>query len=162
MVRDLMIETGVLNKRIEFGEYTDTRFSDKASIQTPWDTNQAQPWPGRSIAARDRKRREDTKMFRRRFLQLITLASANGLVSIESLAAEPTRTATYRVKGFSCITCATGLDTMLSHQKGIKSSKSTYPAGIVTVCFNPGQITGPRIVAFIEELGFTVTNGAKV
>jgi NitT/TauT family transport system substrate-binding protein len=36
MVRDLMIETGILNKKIEFDEYTDTRFSDKASIQTPW------------------------------------------------------------------------------------------------------------------------------
>jgi NitT/TauT family transport system substrate-binding protein len=36
MVRDLMIETGVLNKKIEFSDYTDTRFSDQASIQTPW------------------------------------------------------------------------------------------------------------------------------
>jgi NitT/TauT family transport system substrate-binding protein len=36
MVRDLMIETGVLNKKLEFSEYTDTRFSDKASLQTPW------------------------------------------------------------------------------------------------------------------------------
>jgi NitT/TauT family transport system substrate-binding protein len=36
MVRDLMIETGVLNKKLEFSEYTDTRFSDKASILTPW------------------------------------------------------------------------------------------------------------------------------
>ena len=36
MVRDLMIETGVLNKKLEFSEYTDTRFSDGASTQTPW------------------------------------------------------------------------------------------------------------------------------
>ncbi len=36
MVRDLMMETGVLEKRIEFDEYTDTRFSDGASIQTAW------------------------------------------------------------------------------------------------------------------------------
>jgi NitT/TauT family transport system substrate-binding protein len=36
MVRDLMIETGVLNKKIEFGEYTDTRFSDGAAAQAPW------------------------------------------------------------------------------------------------------------------------------
>jgi NitT/TauT family transport system substrate-binding protein len=36
MVRDLMIETGVLNKKIEFSDYADTRFSDKASIETPW------------------------------------------------------------------------------------------------------------------------------
>jgi NitT/TauT family transport system substrate-binding protein len=36
MVRDLMIETGVLNKKLDFSEYADTRFSDKASAETPW------------------------------------------------------------------------------------------------------------------------------
>ena len=36
MVRDLMIETGVLKKKIDFGEYTDTRFSDGARSQSAW------------------------------------------------------------------------------------------------------------------------------
>jgi NitT/TauT family transport system substrate-binding protein len=36
MVRDLMIETGVLNKRLDFSEYTDVRFSEGASMETPW------------------------------------------------------------------------------------------------------------------------------
>lgn len=36
MVRDLMIETGVLTKKIAFEDYTDLRFSDKATIQTAW------------------------------------------------------------------------------------------------------------------------------
>jgi NitT/TauT family transport system substrate-binding protein len=36
MVRDLMIETGVLNKKIEFSEYADTSFSDRAAIETAW------------------------------------------------------------------------------------------------------------------------------
>ena len=36
MVRDLMIETGVLNKKISFEEYTDTRFSDGAKTETAW------------------------------------------------------------------------------------------------------------------------------
>jgi len=36
MVRDLMIETGVLNTKIEFEEYVDLRFSDYASIKTAW------------------------------------------------------------------------------------------------------------------------------
>lgn len=36
LVRDLMIETGVLTQKIAFEEYTDLRFSDKASIQTAW------------------------------------------------------------------------------------------------------------------------------
>jgi NitT/TauT family transport system substrate-binding protein len=37
LVRDLMIETGVLDKKIEFEEYVDLRFSDYASIKTAWD-----------------------------------------------------------------------------------------------------------------------------
>jgi NitT/TauT family transport system substrate-binding protein len=36
LVRDMMIETGVLNKKLDFSEYTDTRFSDKSSLETPW------------------------------------------------------------------------------------------------------------------------------
>jgi NitT/TauT family transport system substrate-binding protein len=36
MVRDLMIETGVLDKRIPFEDYVDTRFSDGASAETAW------------------------------------------------------------------------------------------------------------------------------
>jgi copper chaperone CopZ len=100
-------------------------------------------------------------MFRRNFLQLMTLAITGGLTSIESFSAEPTRTVTYQVKGFSCVTCATGLDTMLGRQKGIRSCKSTYPEGLVTVCYDPAQITQERIKAFVEELGFRVTRSAK-
>ena len=36
LVRDLMIETGVLNRKIEFDEYVDTRFADGARNQTAW------------------------------------------------------------------------------------------------------------------------------
>jgi copper chaperone CopZ len=93
-------------------------------------------------------------MFRRRFLQLLTMASVGSLAPLEAMAA--TRTVTWFVKGFSCITCATGLDTMLGQQKGITSSKSTYPEGKVTVAFHPGQTTEQAIVNFITDLGFKV------
>ena len=36
LVRDLMIETGVLQHKLNFEDYTDTRFSDNATAQTPW------------------------------------------------------------------------------------------------------------------------------
>jgi len=95
-------------------------------------------------------------MFRRRFLQLMTLATAGSIAPLEATATRARKVVTYRVKGFSCITCATGLDTMLGQQKGIVSSKSTYPEGQVTVGFNPEQITEKAIVTFISDLGFTV------
>ena len=95
-------------------------------------------------------------MFRRRFLQLVTMATVGGLAPLESVSAAAARTVIYQVKGFTCITCATGLDTLLSQQKGVVSSKSTYPEGKVTVSFDPGQITEQAIVAFITDLGFAV------
>jgi copper chaperone CopZ len=93
-------------------------------------------------------------MFRRRFLQILTVPVASSLVSLEALAA--TQTATYMVKGFTCLTCATGLDTLLGQQKGVSSSKSTYPEGKVTVSFDPGKISSKDIVQFITDLGFKV------
>jgi copper chaperone CopZ len=100
-------------------------------------------------------------MFRRRFLHLMTMASVGTLAPVEAMSAAASKTVLYRVKGFSCITCATGLDTMLGQQKGITSSKSTYPEGKVTVSFDPHQITEQAIVAFIADLGFTVQPEAK-
>ena len=95
-------------------------------------------------------------MFRRRFFKLMTLATAGGLAPLEAPAKVATSTVIYRVRGFSCVTCATGLDTMLCQQRGITSSKSTYPQGKVTVGFDPEQTTEKAIVAFIRDLGFTV------
>jgi copper chaperone CopZ len=95
-------------------------------------------------------------MFRRKFLQLVTMASVGGLAPLETAAAAAIQTAVYRVKGFTCITCATGLDTLLSQRKGVVSSKSTYPEGKATVAFDPSKTTEQAIIAFITELGFTV------
>ncbi len=36
LVRDMMMQTGVLNKKIAFEDYTDTRFSDGANSLTAW------------------------------------------------------------------------------------------------------------------------------
>jgi copper chaperone CopZ len=95
-------------------------------------------------------------MFRRKFIQMMTVATAGGLGPLQGMAATAGNVVSFRVKGFSCITCATGLDAMLGQQKGIQSSKSTYPEGKVVVNFDPVQITESAIVAFISDLGFTV------
>jgi copper chaperone CopZ len=94
-------------------------------------------------------------MIRRQFLQLLTAAGAGGLAPLKAFAAAR-KTLTYRVKGFTCITCATGLDTLLGQQKGIVSSKSTYPEGQVTVVYDPGATSPESIRGFIAELGFRV------
>ena len=100
-------------------------------------------------------------MFRRRFLQLVTMATVGGLAPLEAVSAAATRTVIYQVRGFTCITCATGLDTLLGQQKGVAASKSTYPEGKVTVAFDPRQISEQAIVTFITDLGFTVQPDQK-
>ncbi|MGA7316495.1 MAG: hypothetical protein WBX22_21275 [Silvibacterium sp.] len=95
-------------------------------------------------------------MIRRQFIQLVTLAGAGGLATMGAIEAGETRTVTYHVKGFSCITCAVGLDTMLGRHEGIVRSHSTYPEGIVTIDFHPSLITESSIKGFISEMGFTV------
>lgn len=69
-----------------------------------------------------------------------------------------TQNVTYRVNGFSCPTCALGLDTILRGLKGVLKSKATYPDGIVTVEFDNSQVTEQAIIALILEQGFTVEN----
>jgi hypothetical protein len=99
---------------------------------------------------------EEAEMIRRQFIQFVTLAGVGGLTAIGAVKADETKTVTYRIKGFSCITCAVGLDTMLARHKGIVRSKSTYPEGIAIIDFHPSLITESSIKGFISEMGFTV------
>jgi len=46
---------------------------------------------------------------------------------------------------------------LLSKQRGVLTSKSTYPEGKVTVKFDPDAIEEKSIEGFIAEMGFTVS-----
>jgi Cu+-exporting ATPase len=100
-------------------------------------------------------------MLRRKFFQVVTMATTGALAPLEAIPAEPKKIARFRVRGFSCVTCATGLDTMLSKEKGIVSSSSTYPEGIATIGFDPEQITEKQIKEFIAGLGFRLEDEDK-
>lgn len=105
-------------------------------------------------------------MIRRKFLQFVALSSASAVASLEAIAGTASspaasvqcKTAVFQVKGFSCITCAVGLDTMYSRMKGIVSSHSTYPEGKVTVQFDPGSIDAAAVRAVIADAGFSITS----
>jgi copper chaperone CopZ len=105
-------------------------------------------------------------MIRRKFLQLVALSGAGALAPLGAIAGTAAaadanargKTAVFQVKGFSCITCAVGLDTMFSRTKGILSSHSTYPEGEVTVRFDPGSINEAAVRAVITDAGFTIAS----
>lgn len=96
-------------------------------------------------------------MFRRQFIQLLTFAGASSLATVADLGDNNYQTVTYRVQGFTCITCAVGLDTMLQRQRGIVRSQSSYPDATATVVFDPHLVKESDLQAYIAEMGFTVT-----
>jgi copper chaperone CopZ len=98
-------------------------------------------------------------MFRRQFVQLMTLVGAAKLATIATAESNEIHTVTYRVKGFSCVTCAVGLDAMLQQQKGVRGSRSTYPDGRVVIKFDPKTVTVASLQAFIAGMGFAVEPG---
>ena len=95
-------------------------------------------------------------MFRRQFVQFLGIFGMGSLTKIAPANARATKTVTYVVKGFSCVTCAVGLDTMLQDRKGIAWSKSSYPDGVVVIKFDPQAVTEKSLKEFIGEMGFTV------
>jgi copper chaperone len=95
-------------------------------------------------------------VFRRHFLQRIALAGAGGLAASGTIEASENKTVTYRVQGFTCVTCAVGLETMLQREKGIASAKASYPKATVIIQFDPKLVTESLLKGFIAEMGFHV------
>lgn len=94
-------------------------------------------------------------MFRRSFIRRITFAGA-GLATVGVADAGQNKTVIYRVKGFTCVTCAVGLETLLRREKGIARAEASYPDGMVRIEFNPASVTEQALKGFISDMGFTV------
>jgi copper chaperone CopZ len=106
-------------------------------------------------------------MIRRQFIKLATLAGATGMASLGTLGAVETgeanrgraatnaKTVTWSVRGFTCVTCAVGLETMLRQQKGVTAVEASYPEARVTIQFDPEMMSEASLRAFIENIGFT-------
>jgi copper chaperone CopZ len=93
-------------------------------------------------------------MIRRKFIGMMTLAGASSLATLKAVAALEKKTVTYKVTGFTCITCAVGLETLLQREKGIIAVKASYPDAIATVTYDPKRISETVIVGTIESMGF--------
>src|SRR5579875_2027909 len=93
-----------------------------------------------------------TDMFRRRFMENI----AGGLATVVRAKAGQHRTVVYEVKGFTCVTCAVGLETLLRRQKGVARAQASYPDGIVRIEFDPNLVSDELLRGFISEMGFRV------
>jgi copper chaperone CopZ len=96
-------------------------------------------------------------MIRRQFIKLAGLTGA-GLASFRTLNAlddADTKTVVWSVRGFTCVTCAVGLEVMLRRQKGVKSAQASYPDATVTIQFHPELVSEASLRSFITGIGFT-------
>ena len=92
-------------------------------------------------------------MFRRKFLQSITVASAGSLALAKS---SQSKSVTYSVKGFTCVTCAVGLEVMLRQEKGVLRAHASYPKANVQIEFDPQAVSGKELHQYIADMGFSV------
>jgi hypothetical protein len=104
-------------------------------------------------------------MDRRKFLGRVITAMAGTTVGISGVragfpmvdsSAREGRTVAYGVKGFSCETCATGLEVMLRRQKGVVRASASYADARVVIGFDENLTSEDTLKEFISSCGFTV------
>ncbi len=99
-------------------------------------------------------------MDRRNFFSRIGAAAATTaaveLKAEKKPAKTQLQTVNYSVKGFTCITCAVGLETMLRGLKGVSSVKASYPGNTVAIEFDARLVGEDNIKKFIAVCGFSV------
>jgi copper chaperone CopZ len=62
----------------------------------------------------------------------------------------------WRVRGFTCIACAVGLETMLRGLAGVVHVKAEYPANTVSIDFDESRISQAKLKEFIGSCSFSV------
>jgi len=93
-------------------------------------------------------------MLRRRFLGIAAVLGAGSLAARGVEAAER-KTVVFGVKGFTCVTCAVGLETLLRREEGVVSARATYPDGLATIVFHPKVVSEAALLGSIAQMGFS-------
>ena len=66
------------------------------------------------------------------------------------------QTVSYEVKGFSCVTCATGLEVQLRDLKGVVRAHASYPEAAVVIGFDQNIISAQMLRDAITNCGFSI------
>ena len=93
-------------------------------------------------------------MIRRRFLGLMTLAGAGGATALSKAAraSRQSETAQYKISGFTCVTCATGLETLLGREKGVLAVLVFFLLSHACVCARARQGRTAALGHLLEPL----------
>ena len=94
-------------------------------------------------------------MFRRAFMQRIAMAT--GVAAVPGHAAENV-SVTFSIEGFTCVTCAIGLEVVLRKQTGVTRAKASYPERKAIIGYDPKLTSPETLKTFIDQTtGFTVS-----
>jgi anaerobic selenocysteine-containing dehydrogenase len=105
-------------------------------------------------------------MDRRKFLYRVMAAMAGTTAAMAltksrpgpgTKAAEENRSVTYDVRGFTCVTCALGLEVILLQQKGVRRASASYPRAKVGIDFDHNLTSEEALREIIARCGFSVT-----
>jgi copper chaperone CopZ len=101
-------------------------------------------------------------MQRRNFLENLTMLGLGAVTSTTLIDARETsrqggktETVKYAITGFTCITCAVGLETLLMREKGVVAVKADYPAATAQIQFTPKVMQEQKLRDLIQEMGFS-------
>ncbi len=101
-------------------------------------------------------------MNRRKFLQYIGAGATAGIglaitdTSMAGSSYKENRSVTYRITGFTCVTCATGLEVTLLRYKGVTRANASYPERTVAIGFDASVISESTLKEAITNCGFSV------
>jgi copper chaperone len=97
-------------------------------------------------------------MDRRNFLCEVAAVgtAAASVAAAKPAAVKETRAVTWKVKGFTCITCSVGLEVMLRGLHGVARANASYPANNVVIGFDEHATSEKTLREFIEVCGFTL------
>lgn len=104
------------------------------------------------------------KMDRRKFISHLVAGAAGttGGIALAKLTPHPkevkqNRSVVYQVGGFTCMTCATGLEVTLLKHDGVAQVDASYPKAEVSIGFDRDRISEEELRQIIERCGFLVT-----
>lgn len=101
-------------------------------------------------------------MNRRKFLHRVMAGATAGIgmaqagLSMGKTAPKETRSVSYDVKGFTCVTCATGLEVTLLRERGVTRASASYPEGKVLIGFDEHYTSEKALREIITGCGFSV------
>lgn len=93
-------------------------------------------------------------MDRRNFIRNVAATVPAAGLTMEGAAPKETASAKFSVEGYTCITCAVGLETLLKMEKGVVRAQASYPGKSAEVGYDSRLTNEKVLVDFIAQCGF--------